>query len=264
MMIRLTAISVSVLAFGCCLFGIPFQALADSPAATQAAGEHEEEKKPGGLFTELFVGEKIYLQEKGEWYLIVTPAFAKAPDEKEFELEAEVIYGLTDQLQLSAEVPFVVVNPDAGSQHQGIGDLDFAANYNFIQTSQFALGVRAEFIVPTGDENRGLGGGQFAVVPALLAGFRFGDAELYASVGEFIGEDDDAFTYTVAGAYPWREFVGVLELTGLNGSGADVLYLTPGAYWNVTEKIQVGLGVPIGLTDDSDDYQIVGKISFEF
>lgn len=236
---------------------------ADSPPATQA-GEHEEEKKPGGLFTELFVGEKIYLQEKGEWYLIVTPSFAKAPDEKEFELEAEVIYGLTDQLQLSAEVPYVVVNPDSGSQHQGIGDVDLAANYNFIQTSQFALGVRAEFIIPTGDENRGLGGGQFAVVPALLAGFRFGDAELYASIGEFIGEDDDAFTYTIAGAYPWRQLVGVLELTGLNGSGEDVLYLTPGAYWNVTEKIQVGLGVPIGLTDDSDDYQIVGKISFEF
>jgi hypothetical protein len=43
-----------------------------------------------------------------------------------------------------------------------------------------------------------------------------------------------------------------------------VVYLTPGAYWNASEKIQLGLGVPIGLTEYSDDYQIVGKISFEF
>jgi hypothetical protein len=236
--------------------------LAPTTEAYAQPSEHgggQEEAKAGGLFTELFLGEKIYPQEKGEWYLIIEPAFAKASHEKEFELAAELIYGLTDEIQLSGEVPFVWVDPDGDDQHMGLGDISLAINYNFLQKSNIALGVRAEAILPTGDEDRALGGGQFAWSPQFLSAFRFGEFELYASVGGFFGDDDDAFLYSVAGAYPWEKFIGVLEFTGASGSGDDVLYVVPGAYWNATEKIQIGLGVPIGVTDDSDDYQIVGE-----
>jgi hypothetical protein len=247
------------------LYGTAFGQSAPPASAPAPAAAAEEERKPGDLFLELFVGEKLYIQEKGEWYLIITPAFAKASDEKEFELEAEVIYGLTDELQLSAEVPYVVVNPDEGSQHQGIGDVTLAANYNFLQARDFALGVRAEFVIPTGDEDRDLGAGQFLWTPSLLGAVRVGPAEIYASVGGQFGDNhDDAFLYTVAAAYPWETLVGVLEASGASGSGGDTLYLTPGVYWNVREGLQLGLGVPIGVTDDSDDYQIIGKVSIEF
>jgi len=245
----------------CAALQRPSRAENPPPASAPAA----EERKPGDLVLELFAGEKLYIQEKGEWYLIVTPSFTQGHDEKEFELEAEVIYGLTDELQLSAEIPCAIVNPDNGSQHQGIGDVTLAANYNFLQARDFALGVRAAFLIPTGDEDRDLGAGQFIWSPSLLGAVRVGQGEIYGAVGgEFGDNHDDAFTYTLAGAYPWQSLVGVFEVTGANGSGADVLYLTPGVYWNVREGIQVGVGVPIGVTDDSDDYRGIGKLVFEF
>ena len=233
------------------------------PAAEEPS--HETEREPAGaLVNELFVGENIYVQDKGEWVLSLTPSYAKASDAKEIEIEPEIKYGLTDRIQLSAELPYTIVNPDEGSQHQGVGDLTLAANYNFVQSEMYSLGVRAEFTLPTGDEDRDLGGGQFAVTPWLLSAFRVGPGEVLAGIGEQIGEDDDAFLYDIAGAVPFKSFVGILELTGSHGGGEDAVYLTPGAYYRPSEKFQVGLGVPIGLTDDADDFAIVGKLILEF
>ena len=225
----------------------------------------ESEREPAGaLVNELFVGENIYVQDKGEWVLSLTPSYAKASDAKEIEIEPEVKYGLTDRIQLSAELPYTIVNPDEGSQHQGVGDLTLAANYNFVQSEAYSLGVRAAFTLPTGDEDRDLGGGQFAVTPWLLSAFRVGPGEILAGIGEQIGEDDDQFLYDIAGAVPFNKFIGILELTGAHGGGEDAVYLTPGAYYRPSEKFQVGLGVPIGLTHDADDFALVGKLILEF
>src|SRR6476660_5031639 len=95
------------------------------------AEEKKEEAKVGELTNELFVGEKIYIQDKGELYLVLEGAFAHTNDGKETELSAELKYGLTDRLQLSAEFPVERVNPDNGETHQGISDLTLAFNYNF-------------------------------------------------------------------------------------------------------------------------------------
>jgi hypothetical protein len=233
-------------------------------ARGQDEEKHEEKSFPGQLFTELFVGEKIYSLERGEWYGIGAASFGKAPHEKEFELSGEVIYGLTDQIQLSGEIPLLYVDTDEGS-HTGIGDISLAVNWNFWQQPNMAFGVRSEFVFPTGDENRDLGGGQFAWAPSLLSGFRFGQAEVYASIGGEFGDGGDSFfTYSIAGAYPWKQFVGLAELTGESGSGVDVLYFSPGVYWLPNDKLQLGLGIPIGVTSDSDDYRVVFKVAYEF
>jgi hypothetical protein len=180
------------------------------------------------------------------------------------EFEAELKYGLTDRLQISAGVPLTSVNPNEGSGHFGVSDVSLALNYNFIQNDRFAVAFRSAFTLPTGDENQGLGGGQFAWTPYLLGAVRVGAGDIYAGIGEELGDDTDQFTYTIAGAYPFGKFVGVLELTGFTGGGEDTLYLAPGAYWVPTDHFQVGIGVPIGLTNDSDDYRVIGRIAIEF
>ena len=247
----------SLVAAGCLAAVISFPSV-------RAEEQAPEPKAPGGLFTELFVGEKLYSAERGEWNLVGAASYGEATHEKEFELSGELIYALTDQIQLSGEIPLVHVDTDEGS-HTGPGDVSFAVNWNFWQRPNVAFGVRSEFDFPTGDEKRDLGGGQFVWAPALLSGFRFGDAEIYASIGAAFGDAGDSFfTYSLAGAYPWRQFIGLIELTGESGSGVDVLYFTPGVYWVPNEKWQVGFGVPIGVTSDSDDYRIVFKLIYEF
>lgn len=246
------------------LLGSVAPSIAQTTQPTHDVPEHGEDKI-GTSFTELFVGDKLYVQDKGEWYFVLTAVYSKASDEKEYEGELEAIYGLTDQVQLSAEVPYVWVDPDDGDSHNGVGDVQLAVNWNFIEEKDFALGLSGTVALPTGDEDRDLGSGQFRYAPALLGALRVADAvELYGSIGgEFGDNHDDRFTYSLTAAYPINDFIPLIELTGETGSDEDVLYATPGLYWMGIEGLEFGLGVPIGLTDDSADYQVIFKFVFE-
>lgn len=264
---------VTALALG--LLIAPVQSAADDSSPTevpleepyQAADDahgHGEEAA-GGLIFEQFIGEKIYIQDKGEVYVVVETVYEKSSHEYELEFAAELSVGLTDRLQFVAELPYVVVDPDGGPQEDGLGDVTLGLHYNFVQESGFSWGVRSGFVLPSGNENRGLGGGHFVWEPNLLGAVRVGSGEIYGSVGgEISGGDPDAFTYTVSGAYPWASLVGVLELGGSVSEDEQVMYLAPGSFWNATDFLQVGLGVPVGLSGDADDFQIVGALVFEF
>ena len=162
--------------------------------------EKDEEAKAGHLINELFVGEKIYIQDKGEWNLVVTPSFTQGNDAKEKGLSAELKYGVTDQINLSFEVPAVVVNPDEGSQHVGLGDISLGISYDFIQSENFPR--RRRFSLPTGDEDRDLGGGQFVWEPSIVSAFKLGQGESTPPSAERSETIiDDEVTYSVAGAY---------------------------------------------------------------
>ena len=253
-----------LVALSTALFFVQTLAAAELPQPAASAPAKPEEKADEQLINELFVGEKIYLQDKGEFVLVLSPSFSKGSSGNETELSAEVKYGLTSRLQISAEFPYVFTDPKDDKQHDGIGDMSCAVNYNFLQKDEFALGARLELVIPTGNERRDLGGGELVLAPSLLASVRVGKGEIYAGIGGEFGEHGDAFTYSIAGAYPWERFVGVLELTGVTGDHEDTLYVAPGVYWHINEKIDLGVGVPIGLTHDSDDYRIVVKAIFEF
>src|SRR3954465_6199419 len=107
------------------------------PPARETSAPHEEEQHAGNLIDELFIGEKLYVQEKNEWYVILEGSYAKAEDEKEYEAAVEGGYGLTDEIQLTIEAPYVFVDPDDGSSHNGIGDVEAAVNWNFVQREDF-------------------------------------------------------------------------------------------------------------------------------
>ena len=241
-----------------------FAVAQQAPAPVAREEHHDHDSKIGTSFTELFVADKIYVQDKGEWYFVLEAVYAKASDEKEYELAFEAIYGLTDNIQLSAEIPWVFIDPDDGDNENGVGDLTLAINWNFIQEQDYAVGVSGTVALPTGDEDDGVGSGQFRYAPALLGALRAGPVELYGSIGgEFGDNHDDIFTYSITAAYPIDDWIPLIELTGESNRDADVLYATPGIYWMGVEGLEFGLGVPIGLTDDSDDYAVVFKFVFE-
>jgi hypothetical protein len=41
-------------------------------------------------------------------------------------------------------------------------------------------------------------------------------------------------------------------------------YVTPGISWRPMDDFELGLGVAVVLTQESDDYQIIGKFVWEF
>lgn len=249
----------------------PARSLAAEPSPSEAyhhgASHSEEEEHAGALIFHQFVGEKIYIQGQGELYVVLEAAYGKGNGEQELELGGELAIGVTDRMQIVAEVPFVLVDQDDGPQHDGLGDISMGFQYNLVQGPDFSFGVRSGFVIPSGDEDRDLGGGQFVWEPNLLGALRVGQSEIYAGVGGEVhtgNGDPNAFTYTISGAYPWRQLIGSVDLAGTVSGDAHEIYLAPGLWWNVVDYLQAGIGVPIGLTSDSVDVQIATFFVFEF
>ena len=64
----------------------------------------------------------------------------------------------------------------------------------------------------------------------------------------------------------WRGTLELnLETNEQSGKGDETIaYLAPGFIYKGTPGVEIGLGVPIGLTDDSSDWGVIGMLSIEF
>ena len=63
----------------------------------------------------------------------------------------------------------------------------------------------------------------------------------------------------------WR---ATLEINGRNNQWDDgnenQIFLTPGMIYKLSGAWEVGLGVPVGLTNTSDHYRVIGYLMLEF
>jgi hypothetical protein len=90
---------------------------------------------------------------------------ADREEEQEFELEAE--WAFTRRLGVAVEVPYVHIDPPGESSEQGFGDIAIAPRALLVETEPFLLSLNLEVVIPTGQESRGLGGGEAALAPSL-------------------------------------------------------------------------------------------------
>ncbi len=102
----------------------------------------------------------------GEFY--IASQYADNKDGKEGTLpHFEFNYGVVPDLQLHLLVPFAFAHPEGGPTTYGLGDTEVGAKYRFIHETDTTpqVGVFPLAHIPTGDSDRGLGGGH---VPVFL------------------------------------------------------------------------------------------------
>src|SRR5262245_52404671 len=144
----------------------------------------------------------------------------KGLDARETEVTAAIEWPLLPRLQFEVEVPFVVLDPDAGKTVAGFGDLELQLKYQVFKSVQHralvAFGL--EYKLPSGSRSRGLGG-EHAIEPFLTAGIALGPFDLIGEVAyEWVLNGDEQpreqeFSASVAIAYPAsRWFTPLLEL----------------------------------------------------
>lgn len=108
-------------------------------------------------------------------------------------------YGVTDQLEVSAAVPFVrltlsgeridtyrgraFLQAQGSGSAFGVGDIVLRAKYNLLQTAAGGVAVAGEARLPTGDEQELLGSGRTSVKPRLLASLERARFSLDGDIG---------------------------------------------------------------------------------
>ena len=78
----------------------------------------------------------------------------------------------------------------------------------------------------------------------------------------------DSLLWNIGSFLPIGLWRAVLEINGKNSpldSGEkNEIYCTPGLIYKLSKEWEVGLGVPVGLTNISDDYRVIGYLMWEF
>ena len=222
---------------------------------------------------ELAIARSITMQEEGEVLIAPGVEFFKLADEKLLVVGSDFEYGLSDRVELDAEVPYVFRNPNHGRSVSGIGDIEVAARYSFVpmtENSPFAFNAGLSVTTPTGSRDKELGEGQVALGPFFTASEWLGPVNVqlncaWAHVVTNGGEEPrDEFEYNVSVVYPVRGWFFVLEGNGESNHRQTKYYLTPEVVWRPKHSFQIQLAAPIGLTRAAGDYGLIASVSFEF
>ncbi len=177
-------------------------------------------------------------------------------------------HGITDRLQLGLVAPFVwrhfEYRPRGIQEHErGLGDVVLTSKYALLQETEnfpgFALGLGLK--LPTGEEDRKLGTGEFDASLFAACSKRTGDVSFHGSL-QYIatgGSRDDLGPraddkFICAGAVLWHcsrrvTFLGELARFDWGDVGSSVGF-TPGVLWSVSDSLSVRGGVTIPLHTD--------------
>jgi hypothetical protein len=155
-------------------------------------------------------------------------------------------FGVTDQLDVSAAVPFVrlslrgervdtyrgrqLLQASGSASASGIGDIVVRAKYNVLRRGASGLGVGGETRLPTGNEENLLGSGRMSVKPRVMGSFATDRVGVHGDLGySFHGVSDEleyAGAVTVV-AVPRLTLAGEIYGRRLDGVGRLIETTTP-------------------------------------
>lgn len=187
------------------------------------------------------------------------------------KLEYQITGGLMTNFEVGAKVPIIFY--DNGTN--GLGDISLIQRFKFTQETdqlpQSSGGL--ELFLPTGDEddNPPTGTDHFS-------------ARLFGTIGNSINRDwrwltnggvrlfggddfDEKWEYNAALRYQYSrplKFIG--ELNGRTGGIRDEseIFLSPGTVMQTKGGFNAMISFPIGLTNDSADYETSVQFAYEF
>jgi hypothetical protein len=237
---------------------------------------------------ELFKTDTVYAQEKGEWQVGLAPFYQNNSTGDTWTLPVALEYGLTDQWQVEAEWNACVQHQlENHSVARGIGDLELGTQYSFMNVggSLFHVAPRCSLGIPIADVNRGLTEGFLEYQPAVVLARdfpRLHRSQLFAEVGmDFVqrvkrpANPDNVepaahvFNFGTGFFTPFAHGALTMEFNWSNnrwnhhGTEND-LYLTPGVIWKPVRGIELGVGLPVGLNNTSDHYDVIVHAICEF
>ncbi len=249
---------------------------------SKIVAQNDTEKNYYQPIQDVFQTELVYPQEKNEVQLSFFPAFRHSDNENYIGFLIATEYGLTDNWQISFEWnTFQGIFPDFGPSVTGIGDVDIGTQYSFmnIGNSNFHAAFGLELTVPLGNAEKGLGEDQWEYEPYVSLALDFpslNHAQLFAQAGLGFTQnkknnDEPEFNeLAFSGGFfvPFNKITLVSELSWTgnkwDGGEEDELYLTPGIILNLPGNWETGLGIPVGLNKQSDDFMILAVLTFEF
>jgi hypothetical protein len=230
---------------------------------------------------EFAVSQSISMTEQDEAYISPSIAFSKFAAGNVLAADADLAYGITDRLELEADVPYSSLTTGASfgtntvrRSANGVGDVTIDGRYGVIDFREHPFSLDAELSIsaPTGDHTKGLGDGRVLVSPSFTASQWIGrhfNAELNAAWIRAVGNASfaapaDQYVYNITLAYMIQRWYLVVEGNGFSTSQTTSYAVTPEIIWKPTKLTELRVACPITVTHPRADYSIVAGFTVEF
>lgn len=184
----------------------------------------------------------------GEFY--IASQYAGNKDGKEGTLpHFELNYGVAPDVQVHLLVPFAYVHPAGGPTAYGPGDSELGVKYRFVHESETLpqVGVFPIAHLPTGDPDRGLGGGHVPVFLPVWIQKSLGSWTTYGGGGYWFNPGSGNKSFWQSGWLAQREITKTVTL------GAELFYLGKDT---VEGRGRTGFNAG-GIVNLSDDHHIL-------
>ena len=234
---------------------------------------------------EMFQSNLVYPQEKDEIQFTLFPSFNKNQSGQKARTLFEIEYGITDAFQVIFEWDGLLYqNPRTSPTIAGPGNIEVGAQYSWMGlgdgNTHFSFGNLIE--IPVGPVGNGLTEGFIEVQPFIILARDFpklNQSQIFLEFGvdwvaqirnvpESTAPEADSISWNVGAFFPIGFWRATLEINGINnkwdGGNQNDIYITPGTIYKLSKEWEIGLATPIGATNTSDDYRIVGYLMWEF
>jgi hypothetical protein len=219
---------------------------------------------------ELFMTQTVQTEQAGELQLSVGAMHQRDGDLRFSEISTRAEYGLTDRLQLQAQLPFQINDrPSNFDAQTDVSNLQVGATYSILRGDDpISLSAAMDVAMPIGDQAAmpdGRNDDQTIWKPSLMVARDFGAAQVHADAQAEVSRGDDAVNYNVGAIFNVGALAPTMELNARSmENSTPEFYATPGLFYSFSENAQVGVGVPIGLNEQSRDGQVMAKINVRF
>lgn len=254
-----------------------------------ALGQSADKLKTEQPLQEVFQTELVYPQEKGEFQLTFAPRFSRKDAERTVETPVRLEYGITNRWQIEVEFnsysrrrPAESVNAETGA-----GDVAVSTKYSFlnVKNSNYHSSVQFEIGFPTGNVDKGLSEGfvEYQSSANFARDFpKLNRLQIFSQIGvnfkqrvvmprEPEENESAAPEFIINGGFfaPYKKarFVGEInyKTNRRSGGGNETeVYLTPGFVYKLPGRWEIGIGAPIGISRDADNFRFVAQAVFEF
>ena len=234
---------------------------------------------------EMFQSNLVYPQEKDEIQFTLFPSFNKNHSGQKARTLFEIEYGITDAFQVIFEWDGLLYqNLRNAPTNAGPGNIEVGAQYSWMGlgdgNTHFSFGNLIEF--PLGPVANGLTEGFIEVQPFIVLArdfpklnqsqiflnFGFNWVDQIRNVPESTEPEADSISWNIGAFSPIGFWRATLEINGSNnkwdGGNQNDIYITPGTIYKLSKEWEIGIATPIGATNTSDDYRVVGYLMWEF
>jgi len=224
-----------------------------------------------------FVTEDAGVAGKGVAQLELSWDYLKWNGDRENVLLFVPIYGITERIELSAEIPYLFHNHEGVERMDGIGDINLVGKFLLLEEkeSRPALALKGALKTKSGNEEKGLGSGDFDYSVVGVASKSFGTLALHAMFGYTLvgpnGDDNvsDIYLYGLAADYGVTEkFHVVAEIAGNRHpdrtASEDPLSGLLGFTHQIADKVILDGGVRFGFNDAVPKWNTTIGVSITF